>query len=140
MITKSTDEIRARIDKFVQELDLLVRRQTLDALKAVLSGDSPSPRASTSAAPAPARARRGRRGAAPSPETTAQVLASIQGAGDAGIAASDIGKALGASSKDLRKVLQGLQAEGQIHTTGQRRGTRYHAGGGGGAKKVRRKA
>ncbi len=138
MITKSTDEIRARIDKFVQELDLLVRRQTLDALKAVLSGDSPSPRASTSAAPA--RARRGRRGAALSPETTGQVLASIQGAGEAGISASDIGKALGASSKDLRKVLQGLAAEGQIHTTGQRRGTRYHAGAGGGAKKGRRKA
>lgn len=136
MITKSTDEIRARIDKFVLELDQLVRRQTLDALKAVLAGESPTPRAAASSAPA--RARRGRRAAAPSPETTAKVLELIQQG--QGVSVSEIATQVGASSKDLRKTLLALIAEKQIHTQGQRRGTRYHAGPGGSGGKGRRKA
>jgi len=137
MTTKSTDEIRARIEKFAQELDLLVRRQTLDALKAVLSGEGPAPRAA--AAPAPARGRRrGRRGAAVSPETTAKLLEIIQGG--QGVSVSELASSLGASSKDLRKPLLALIADKQIHTTGQRRGMRYHGGAGGGSGKGRRKA
>lgn len=136
MITQSTDEIRSRIDKFVQELDQLVRRQTLDALKAVLAGESGAPRAA--AAPARTRGRRGRRAAAPSPETTAKALEFIQ-AGQ-GVSVSEIATATGSNTKDLRKVLLALLAEKQIHTKGQRRGTRYHAGSGGGSGKGRRKA
>ena len=136
MITKSTDEIRSRIEKFVQELDLLVRRQTLEALKSVLSSESAAPRATSATRRGPAR--RGRRGAAPSPEITARTLEFIQ-AGE-GVSVSEIAAALGTSSKDLRKVLLALLAEKQIHTRGQRRGTRYHSGAGGGSGKGRRKA
>jgi len=136
MINQSASEIRARIDKFVQELDVLVRRQTLDALKAVLGGGDGAPRAS--AAPARARGRRGRRAAAVSPETTGKLLEIIQ-AGE-GVSVSELAAQTGSSSKDLRKPLQALIAEKKIHMQGQRRGTRYHAGSSTGSGKGRRKA
>jgi hypothetical protein len=128
MITQSTDEIRGRIERFVQELDSLVRRQTLDALKAVLAGETAAAR------PAAKRGRPGRRAATPPAELTAKVLDFVR-ANDAQTV-SQIGVAVGASAKDLRKVLMPLMEQGQVHTTGQRRGTRYHAGAG---KKARRK-
>ena len=128
MITKSPDQIRGRIEKFVQELDLIVRRQTFEALKAVLDGGNSAPRPVVRRGP-------GRRAATPPAELTAKALEFVQG-NDAQTV-SQIGTGVGASPQDLRKVLLPLIAEGQIHTTGQRRGTRYHAGAG---KKARRKA
>jgi biotin operon repressor len=125
MIKNTVDSrIRERIEGFVQELDKLVRKSALEALAGVLAG------ASTGTG---ARGRRGLRAArAPAAgggDLAEKVLSHVK-AND-GQSVSQIGVALGASSKDLRKAMLALQKDGKIHTSGQRRGTRYHAGAGG---------
>ena len=133
MKTTVDSRIRERIEGFVQELDVLVRKSALDALAGVLS---------TGAGAGPRRGRRPKAvavaPAAGGGDLSGQVLSHVR-AND-GQSVSEIGAALGTSSKDLRKVMLTLQKEGSIHTSGQRRGTRYHAGGGGRSSgKARRK-
>lgn len=53
---------------------------------------------------------------------------------------SEIGAALGATTKDLRLPLQKLLADGKVKTKGQKRGTRYHAGGAGRPVATKKKA
>jgi hypothetical protein len=131
MIRKQIEsQIRERIGVFVRELDALVRRSALDVLKDLLADDA------VRAAPArPAREPGGAAAPAAGGDLAARVLALLQTSD--GQTVSQIAAALGRSTDDVRKELRTLLAEGRIHTTGQRRGTRYHAGGGG-AKEARR--
>jgi len=127
----TSEQIRERIDGFVQELQRLVRRNALEALEGVLAGDG-----------VPSRGKRGpgrpRKGAA-NDALNARVLDHVQ-AND-GLTVSQIGQAVGAGAKALRKVMLGLMEAGRLHTSGQRRGTRYHAGAGRGRRnKPRSKA
>jgi hypothetical protein len=115
--------IRERIEGFVQELDQLVRKSALEALAGVLAGAGAAPGR---------RGRRPRAASAPAAgggDLAEKALAHVQ-AND-GQSVSQIGAALGASSGDLRKAMLALMKDGKIHTSGQRRGTRYHAGPGG---------
>jgi len=134
-MTKNTVDtrIRERIEGFVQELDQLVRKSAFDALAGVLSGAGAGPSRRGRRGPRGARAPAGGGG-----DLSAKVLAHVR-AND-GQSVTEIGAALGSSSKDLRNVMLALQKAGEIHTSGQRRGTRYHAGGGGRKRgKARRK-
>jgi len=65
--------------------------------------------------------------------TAAKVLAHVRA--NPGQNVGEIRAALGASSKELQLPVQKLIAAKSLRTTGQRRGTRYFAGGRGGAKK-----
>ena len=134
MIKNAIDSrIPERIGAFVQELDQLVRKSALEALEGVLSGKAAAPALRSRPGPKPVRS-----SPASSGDVAEKVLAHVQ-AND-GQSVSQIGAALGASSKDLRKAMLTLQKEGKIHTSGQRRGTRYHAGAGKKRARARRKA
>lgn len=119
--TMPTSEIRERIDKFVQELDLLVRRSTLDALRSVLDGQAPSRRARR-----PGRPARAAGGA--STEGLASKIASHVKA-KPGQTVGQIVQATGSSSAAVKKTIIAMLAERGIRKTGQRRGTRYFPAG-----------
>jgi hypothetical protein len=116
------DQIKARIQAFVGELDLLVRKSTLEALRDVLGG-APAVRRGPGRRPGPGRPR----------------TADVAGLGDAIVAhvkandgqtVGEISKALSAAPKEAKKVIARLIASGALKKTGQKRGTRYHAGSG----------
>lgn len=128
-------EIRACVDTLVADLTEIVKRSTVEAVLAAVSGslEAPTPkrgpgRPRKSAAPkAPASGKRGRRSSAAVTKTTEAALAFVTA--NPGCTVGDIGAGVGTSTKELRLPLQKLLADGQLRTTGQKRGTRYHAGG-----------
>ena len=108
-------QIKERIQAFVQELDLLVRRGTLDSLRQVLDGRPARrgrPRGSRGPGRPPAAAADGSR-------IAGQVRA------NPGQTVGQIAQALGAKPKSLAKAIKTMLGEKQIRKTGQRRGTRY---------------
>jgi len=121
-------QIKNRITEFVQELDLLVRKSTLEALQGILA---------TGAAPArrgPGRPAGSGRG--PGRPRGSLIVEGVAEAITAHVAANDdqtvgeIAKAVGASPAVAKKVIIKLLASGGISKTGQKRGTRYHVGSG----------
>jgi len=116
-------QIKDRITSFVQELDLLVRKSTLEALRGVLDG---------SAAPA----RRGRPVGRPRSsgrggnvdEAAAKILAHVRANDGQGIAA--ISSATGLDLKTAKKAAAALLTSGNLKKSGQKRGTVYHVGSG----------
>ena len=77
--------------------------------------------------------KRGRRSAEDLEKTAARILAYVKTHPGKGVTA--IAKALRRSSKDLKRPVQMLLAAKKIRTEGQRRGTTYFAGAGGGTRK-----
>lgn len=117
-------QIKDRISSFVQELDKLVRKSTLEALRGVLD---------TSAGPARRGRPAGRRGpgrpranAANVEGAAESILAHIQANDGQGV--SQIASATGTALPAAKKAIGKLLAAGQISKSGQKRGTRYHAG------------
>jgi len=126
MIENATeDQIRERIEHFVKELDLLVRRSALEALQGVL-GEA---RAGARTGPRAVGKRPGRKPRGGSPAGAEAVLAELQAHPGPGRSISELGAAVGGSRPQLRKLLQDLASEGRVETTGQRRGMRYHLKG-----------
>lgn len=146
-------EIRGRIEAFLADISSLVRRSALEAVHEALGGDG------TAAAPArrgPGRPRgsgkagggngrkktsrsgRGRRSSADLESMTAEVLSHVRA--HPGQGAEQIGAALGLTSKELRLPMQKLAADRAVRTEGQRRGTKYFAGGRGAGPGGGRKA
>lgn len=125
------NQIQDRISAFVTELDLLVRKNTLEALQSMLSGG---------AAQAPRRGRpagRGRKPGRPKGSGRAsadlgpaseKVLAHVQGNDGQGI--STIAAATGLDLKVAKKVAGQMLASGQLAKSGAKRGTVYHVGSG----------
>ncbi len=121
----SEAQIKSRIEEFVQELDLLVRKSTLDALRSILeNGQAP--------------ARRGRRPGRPAGARAAAAGAAAEGLApriadhlrsNPGQTVGEIVKALGTSAPTAKKTIKAMLAARQIRKTGQRRGTRYFPGG-----------
>lgn len=129
-----TDQVRAKIDAFVQELDSLIRAAALDAVRGALGGgvSTTAPtRATRRAAPVVRKAAPQTRGGKRTPEQVAgdaaKVLAYVKS--NAGCSVEQIGKALGLATKELALPILKLRAERSVRTTGQKRGTRYFAGG-----------
>ena len=135
-------ETRACVDSFVADLTEIVKRGTVESVLAAISGSLNAPKAKRGpgrprkAAPkaAPKAAskastggKRGRRSSKAVTKTTEAALAFVTA--NPGCTVGDIGASVGISTKELRLPLQKLLASGQLTTTGQKRGTRYHAGG-----------
>ena len=126
-------QIRARINEFAGELSDLVKQAALEAVQGALDGGgAPAkrrgpgrPRGSTTRLTKMAGRRAGR------PRTkklasTAQVLAQVKKS--EGIGVTEIAKALRTSSDAVKPVMIELLASKQVRKTGQKRGTKYHAG------------
>ncbi len=136
-------EIKNRIAAFVAELDQLVRKSTLDALRGILTNGATPARSGRPAGSArgPGRPKgSGRRSSANVEEAAAKVLAHVQANDGQGIGA--IAGASGLDLKTAKKAAISLLASGALKKSGQKRGTVYHVGSGKPAKagRARRKA
>lgn len=125
-------EIKNRISEFVDELDMLVRKSTLEALKSVLVNGSAAPRgrgrpAGTTSTAGPSAGRRGRRSVDLSSASEAMV-AHVRSNDGQGISA--IADATGIDLKTAKKAAIQLLASGALKKSGERRGTVYHMGSG----------
>ncbi len=135
--TASEPQIKERIETFVQELDVLVRKSALEALRGVLEGSQPAPRRGRPSGRRPTRAP-----AASADGLAPRIVGHVQA--NPGQTVGQIVQAVGGSAGAAKKVIKSLLAEKQIRKTGQRRGTRYFPPGAGRlpgavAKKARRK-
>jgi len=137
-------DLRERVDAFVSDIAELIRRSALEIVRQALGGTSPQ---------APARRTAARRGATPrsapparrpgprsktgrirrSPEELEELggtfLEHVRA--HPGQRLEQISATLGVSTKDLKRPVQQLSDQKAIRTEGQKRGTRYFAGGGG---------
>ena len=135
------NQIRARVDAFVDDLSSLIQEAALQAVQAALGGGGMRRAASSaSAAAAPKNGRRkkaGRPGGGRSVDSAA-VLEAIQAAG-APVRSATLAGVLGSSPPLLKPVLDELVASGQVKRAGMARGTTYEAGSGGGGSATPRK-
>ncbi len=125
-------QIQERIQDLAREIQLIVRRSLLDTLKGALDESGGArrvgrPRGARRATGLPRKSRGGRRSSTDVESIAAALESHIRA--NPGQTVTEIVRALGSSAKELRLPLQKLIAAKAIHTTGQRRGTRYHAGG-----------
>ncbi|UJR80846.1 DNA-binding protein [Sandaracinus amylolyticus] len=147
-----TQEIEARIEKFVSELNELVRKQALDAVASALgTGGAPVRRgpgrppksaagngaAAAVSAPAPkARAAKARK---KGEKRTADELAQLEGSlenfvrTNPGQGIEAIGKAIGFATAELARPMKKLVQRGSVRTEGEKRATKYYPSEGGAA-------
>lgn len=129
MPNATESQIKNRIAEFVQELDLLVRRSTLEALQGVLAnGARPARRgpgrpAGIRSGPRP----RGRR-PADLGDATARIVDYVKSNDGQGIGA--IAAATRLDLKVAKKAAIQMLAAGALKKSGQKRGTVYHVGSG----------
>ena len=134
----TTESIRSKIDAFLTEIESLTRQAALDAVRAALSGNAPSaaPRANgrrvarrAATKPAAPKGKRAKRTSEDVAEFGAKILAFVKS--NAGCSAEQIQAGLGLSKKDVQLPIIRLREERKLKTTGQKRGTKYFAGGAG---------
>ena len=140
-------QIRSRIDSFLAEMTTLVRQSALEAVREALgNGAVPARRgpgrpkgsgAGNGRKRVGRRAKGGKRSADYLDKVGELVLAYVRA--NHGQGSEAIGRELGLSSKDMALPIRKLIAEKKLRTEGQRRGTKYFAGGGRGSGKGRRK-
>jgi hypothetical protein len=151
-------DLRTLVDQFVSDLSARVHEQALDTVRAALGeGAAPKrrgpgrPRKAGKRGPGrPPKARRGpgrprkaaraRRSSADLEATSAKVLAYVRS--NAGQRLEEIGRGLRTATAGLKRPIQVLVADGKLRTEGQKRGTKYFAGGrkGRGKAKAAKKA
>jgi hypothetical protein len=118
-------QIKDRIAEFVAELDQLVRKSALEAVRGVLdNGAAPARRGR----PAGSGRGPGRPASAMSGKAADAIVAHVQ-AND-GATVGEIARGAGLAPAVAKKTIIKLLAAGSLTKTGQRRGTRYHAGSG----------
>lgn len=137
-----TKEIESRIEKFVAELNDLVRKQAVDAVAAALGtggtsagrrGPGRSATASNGAATASApRARARKKGEKRTQAELAQLESSLDDyvRNNPGQGIEAIGQALGFRTGELARPMKKLIAKGVVRTTGEKRATKYFPGDG----------
>lgn len=137
-------QIKNRISEFVQELDLMLRKGTLEALQGVLTNGSATVRRGRPAGTGrgPGRPKGSGRGGNVD-EAAAKIVAYIRSNDGQGI--SGIAAATSVALPVAKKAALRLLAEGALKKSGQKRGTIYHIGSGKkprakAAKRARRKA
>jgi len=156
MPTTQDRDLRERVDAFVNDLSELIRQAALDAVQSALGDDGAPvrrgpgrPRKATKKAAGrkPGRPRKSvaatagkriRRTAEDLEALASDILGYVRKLPGEGVEA--ISRGIGVASKELKRPIQALLAEGKLRTEGQRRGTTYYAGGGRTAKKATRKA
>ena len=112
--------IQDRISSFVRELDVLVRRSALEAVRGVLDG--------TPVRRGPGRPRGSNRASSLVEGVAPAIVAHVR-AND-GQAIGEITRAVGAAPGAAKAAIQDLLEAGELRKTGQKRGTRYHVGSG----------
>jgi hypothetical protein len=134
--------ISQRVQAFVTEITELARQQALETLSSALvaggRGRPGRPKNGHVGQPARVTGRRGggrdRGGNRRSPEeidrASQALLSEIQS--NPGLRVEQIGRALGAATKDLTLPLKKLLSQKMVRSEGQRRATRYFPGGAGG--------
>lgn len=122
MPTVIESHIQDRISSFVQELDVLVRKSALEALRGVLDGESSTARRSPRRPRSSSHASSLVEGVAPA------IVAHVR-AND-GQTVGAIATAVGAAPNAAKKAIKDLLDSGQLKKSGQKRGTRYHVGSG----------
>lgn len=149
MNTQQLDaSIRSHIDQFLVSISALVRQAAVESVKEALGGSDvkmaiPARRGpgrprknavSSASAPKAAKgSKAGRRSSADVEQTGAQVLSYVRS--NPGQRLEEIGRGLGADTAGLKRPIQGLLAAGELRTEGQKRGTKYFPGGGGGGSR-----
>ena len=130
MPTTIESKIQDRITAFVSELDLLVRKSTLEALQGVLSnGSAPARVGRPAGAPrGPGRPKGSGRSKVDLEEASAKIVAHVQT--NDGQSISAISDATGVDLKTAKKATIALLAAGSLKKSGQKRGTVYHVGSG----------
>lgn len=129
MTTGIETQIKDRIRSFVTELDILVRKSTLDALQGVLSnGAAPARRRGRS--PGMSRGPGRPRGSSSTnlESASAAIVAHVRSNDGQGISA--IASATGVALPVAKKAAALLLASGALKKSGQKRGTVYHVGSG----------
>ena len=125
--------LRARVDAFVAELSQIIRAEALDAVRQALGAEfAPPQRRTRKAAKAGRKAsKRGGR-LRRSSEDLDSLASTLQShvKENPGQRLEQIGVAMGIDTKELKRPVQLLLEAGSLRTEGQRRGTRYFAGGG----------
>lgn len=128
----NNDQLKARIDSFVQELDLLVRRSVLETLQGVLGqGGSAVPAPKKRGRPAGSGKGPGRpRGRRPADlgDALGKIVEYVQANDGQGISA--IAAGTGIDLKVAKKAALQLLATKALKKSGERRGTVYHLGSG----------
>jgi hypothetical protein len=138
MLNAVESQIKDRISSFVTELDKLVRQSALEAVKGVLGGSTPVRRGPGRPMGTAGRGPGRPRGS--SSVKVQEVAQAIQAhvASNDGQSVSQIATAVGAPLPVAKKAVGQLLASGDISKTGERRGTKYHAGGGSTAQRGKR--
>jgi len=130
-------KIESNVQAFVTELAALVRAAALDSVQAALGG-SPARRGTgrpkgsgrkPAAAGKPKRRAKGARRSSENVDATAAKFLAFVKAND-GKRLEEISKGLGIDTADLKLPAKNLLAAKAVRTTGQKRGTKYHVGGG----------
>lgn len=148
MARQTNTEIQRLVDDFVSQLSEIVHKSALDMVREAL-GDTPAParrrgpgrpRKTTGAAPRKVASKRGRRSAGEVESLGKVVLDYVRA--NSGQRLEEIGRGLKRATKDLKRPIAKLLEAGSLRTEGQRRGTKYFAGGrkkAAGRKKATRK-
>ncbi|MCE9593007.1 MAG: hypothetical protein K8S98_02335 [Planctomycetes bacterium] len=132
-MSNSTEAIRAKIDAFLTDIQALTRAAALEAIHSALSGGATPARRGVGRVARPAApvvrriAKRAKRTTEDVAATGARILAFVKS--NAGCSVEQIREGLGLSKKDVALPIVRLKAERKLKTTGQKRGTKYFAGG-----------
>lgn len=126
-----SDQIRSRVEEFVDELSSLIRQSAMDTVTKVLGGDGDGRRGGRRGATRPIAAEgRGRarpKGAKRSQDElerlTGRLLAYVKG--NAGQRIEQIAKGMGVSTRELNLPAKKLLGNKSIRTKGQKRATQY---------------
>jgi hypothetical protein len=131
--------IRTQIDQFLTSISQLVRQAAVEAVKDALGatdgrvaaparrGPGRPRKVQAGAAPAPKPGKRGRRTSADMEGAGAKVLDYVKA--NPGSRLEEIGRGLGTETVGLKGPIKALLAAGSLRTEGQKRGTKYFAGG-----------
>jgi hypothetical protein len=136
-------EIQARVNAFVTDLSQIIREAALDSVRQAWGAVSaPAPRKArkaskmVKAARKPAKGRGRLRRSSEDLESLASALhAHVKS--NPGQRLEQIGTDMAVHTKELKRPVQLLLEAGALRTEGQRRGTKYFAGGGRGSAKAR---
>lgn len=121
-------QIRARVEAFVEELTVLVRKAALEAVSGALGGRSaasPKPKAAPKAA-RPGRSKGQKRSSGELEKLTASISAYV--AQNPGSGAREIARELGVTTKDLVLPIKKLMTDSVLSSKGQKRATKYYRG------------
>jgi hypothetical protein len=126
-----SDQIRSRVEEFVDELSSLIRQSAMDTVTKVLGGESDGRRGgrrgATRLIAAEGRGRARPKGAKRSQDElerlTGRLLAYVKG--NAGQRIEQIAKGMGVSTRELNLPAKKLLGNKSIRTKGQKRATQY---------------